>query len=260
MLRSLRRHNPGRALSGLLFYEFCWHLCWIGLTALYRLRCWGGQHVPADGAFLVVANHQSHFDPVLVGMAMRNRHLNFLARSTLFTNPLFGGMIARLNAVPLKQGEGDRGAIRTSLEQLAEGRAMLVFPEGSRTGDGRMHQFKRGAWLLMSKARCPILPVAVEGAYDTWKRGTPLPRLFGRRIAVRIGKPIPAETLLAMPADEGLRYLARVVDDLRQSLVEPLEHAGMRLSTGPFVDEQEAESPASPPPGQPPAGHGQPIG
>ncbi|MCW5764412.1 MAG: 1-acyl-sn-glycerol-3-phosphate acyltransferase [Phycisphaeraceae bacterium] len=260
MLRALRRHNPGRSLSGLLLYEFCWHLCWLGLTLFYRLRCFGSQHVPADGAFLVVVNHQSHFDPVLAGMAMRRRHLNFLARSTLFKNPLFGGLIARLNAVPLKQGEGDRGAIRTSLEQLAEGRAMLVFPEGSRTGDGRMHQFKRGAWLLMSKAGCPILPVAVEGAYDTWKRGSPLPRLFGRRIAVRIGPPIPAQTLLAMPADEGLRYLARVVDDLRQSLVEPLERSGMRLTTGPFIDAEEPEPPASPPPGHVATGQSQPVG
>jgi 1-acyl-sn-glycerol-3-phosphate acyltransferase len=94
----------------------------------------------------------------------------------------------------------------------------MLFPEGARSPDGAMRPFKRGVWLLLTRAKCPILPVAVEGAFDIWPRSRSLPAIFRRRIAIAIGEPIPFDVLAAMEADAGLAHLTRVVDGLRMNL------------------------------------------
>lgn len=235
MFRPLRQRNPGRPLIGVCFYSLCWNISNFLLTVFYRLRTWGDRNAPDSGPLLVISNHQSHLDPVVVGMSLRRRDLNFLARSTLFNVPILRHLILWLNSVPLKQGEPDRAAIRTALEQLDAGRAILIFPEGSRTTDGRIHEFKRGVWVLLTRAKCPVLPIAIEGCYDAWRRGTPFPRLFNRRIATLVGPPIPAETLLAMGAEAGLPYLARLIEDMRTELAGRLAASGMAVSTAPIA-------------------------
>lgn len=224
-----RARNPGRSLAGVAAYAACAFAAHLLCVLLWRYRRWGAAHVPASGPLLVVSNHQSHLDPVLVGLSVHPRQMNFLARATLFV-PGFGAIIRLLNAVPLKQGESDTAAIRTALEQLAMGRAVLVFPEGSRTPDGAMHPFKRGVWLLLSRAACPVLPIAVEGAYDAMPRGQALPRVGGP-VAVLIGEPIDSASLRAMGSDAALEHLAERVEALRLELCERLAHAGARMTT-----------------------------
>jgi 1-acyl-sn-glycerol-3-phosphate acyltransferase len=148
-------------------------------------------------------------------MAFTRRHINFIARGGLFGNPLFGSYIRALNAVPIKETGSDTAAIRTALEQLSKGRIVLLFPEGSRSPDGTLQEFKRGFWLLMSRAKCRVLPMGIDGAFDAWPRGRGLPRLWGSRIAVSIGAPLSHEALMAMGPDQGLPYLRQVVDALR---------------------------------------------
>src|SRR5436305_6891380 len=105
------------------------------MTLGFSLRTEGRRRVPRTGPALLVANHQSFLDPVLVGLCSR-RHLCFLARKTLFRKPAFARLIGTLGAVPIDhEGVGKEG-IRTILEQLGRGRAVVVFPEGTRTRDG----------------------------------------------------------------------------------------------------------------------------
>ncbi|MGD9689638.1 MAG: lysophospholipid acyltransferase family protein [Phycisphaerales bacterium] len=214
-LGPLSRRNPGRPRAAILFYELCWSFLWIAFTLIYRLRITGRHNIPRSGPLLVVANHQSHLDPPCIGMAFSHRHLNFIARVGLFSSRLFGLAISTLNAVPIKENGSDTAAIRTALHQLALGRALLIFPEGTRSPDGTIHDFKRGFWLLMSRAKCPVLPVAIDGAFDAYPRGTSLPRLWGQRLAVNIGQIIPYQRLHAMGPEAGLPYLRQVIDDLR---------------------------------------------
>ena len=226
MLSPFRAKNPGRSLSGLLFYELCYFAVRFFITLLYRFRVWGSHHLPASGPVLVVANHQSHFDPIIVGMALPARHMNFVARSTLFTSRFFGALIQGLNSIPLKQGESDTAAIRLTIDALRQGRVMLIFPEGSRTPDGSVQDFKRGAWLLMSRAKCPILPIGIHGNYEIFPRGAALPAFFNRTVGVCVGPPIPAATLLAMGETAGLALLQAQVDDLRRQAAAKLTRAG----------------------------------
>lgn len=216
------------------FYTFGVHVCEIVLTIFFRFRRYGRARVPCTGPLVVVMNHQSYLDPAVCGPAVRPRPLTFLARHTLFF-PVFGTLIRALNAIPLNQEGSDGAAIRTALEALKRGRAVLVFPEGSRTPTGAMHLFNRGAWLLMTRARCPILPVAIEGAYDAFPRGTSLPRLF-RPISASVGEPIKPEVLRAMDPDAGLRFLRDRVEALRLDLHARMTRAGARLSTRPAAE------------------------
>jgi 1-acyl-sn-glycerol-3-phosphate acyltransferase len=233
LLAAIRQRNPGRSLPDMAIYTFCHQFCELLLTLVYRYRVWGRNRFPATGPFLLVVNHQSHLDPIMAALASPWRHINFLARSTLFKNPAFGWLIRVLNSVPLKQGQADTAAIRTALEQLEAGRAVLIFPEGSRTPDGAMHPFKRGVWLLLKRANCPVIPVAVEGARDAWPRGQAFPHLFGKRLVAQVGRPIQPQTLLAMGEREGLEFLAATIESMRVELGAKLAREGYFVTSQP---------------------------
>lgn len=238
MFESYKRRNPGRPVGWMLFFGFWWSFCWVILKVVFRLRVRGGENVPETGPVLYVLNHQSHLDPVIAGMAVTRRHPNFIAKSGLFNNRVFGAFIRGLNSIPIKQGSADMGAIRTAIEQMELGRVLIMFPEGSRTRDGAMHGFKRGAWLILSRAKPTVLPGAVEGAYDAWPRSRSRPYLLGKRVMLRVGKPIPAETLLAMGPDKGLAYLRETIEAMRLELAAELAARGCPVTTKPMVDSE----------------------
>lgn len=192
-------------------------------SLFYRPVVRGLELVPPTGGLLVVANHQSHFDPPLIGVAiMPKRPLHFVARATLFDNPVFGAIISRLNAFPIDQsGRGDVKAIRTILAHLEKGKAVMVFPEGARSPDGAMHEFKRGTELLLRRSECHVLPVAVEGAYDAYPRHRKWPRLFGQRLGVNFGRPIPHDELMSGQTPP-MERLAREIQARREEIADEL--------------------------------------
>lgn len=222
MLSSYRSKNPGRPLAAMLGFEVCWFACWLLLTLVYRQRIRGGHRIPAAGPLLVVSNHQSHLDPPAIGMAFRTRHLSFLARDSLFAVPVLGTLIRTLNSTPVARGTSDTAAIRATLALLAQGRAVLVFPEGTRSLDGSLGEFKRGVWLLLARAKCPVLPVAISGSIEAWPRGGVLPRLLAPPLEVRVGEPLEAEALLAMGPDAGLAHVRERIGQLLGA-VEPIQ-------------------------------------
>lgn len=228
MLSRLRRLNPGRSLAGVLFYELCFRAVELVFLVVYRMRREQVEPPPREGAMLIVANHQSFLDPPLVGLSIRNRHPVYLARAGLFKNPVFGALLRALNAVPIKEGgRADVAAMRTAIEELQKGKCLTIFPEGSRSEDGAMVPFKRGAWLLITKARCAVLPVAVEGCFDAWPRQRKWPRVWGKRVASKLGRVVPYEVLEVMGPEAGLAFLAKEIDRMRLEL-----RAGMRERTG----------------------------
>lgn len=181
--------------EGALYYTTYWTSFWaFGLG--WSFRAAGRHRLPTTGPVLILSNHQSHFDPPLVGLPSP-RPLTYLARHTLFTNPPFAALIRGLGAVPIDRDVGKDG-LQAVLTRLAEGRAVLMFPEGTRTEDGRIQPLKPGVSLLVKRAEFPIVPCGIAGAYEAWPRHQSLPKfnpLFlpdaGRSIAVVYGEPIP---------------------------------------------------------------------
>ncbi len=193
---------------------FAWWVVQVVALLVFRLRTFHAQRVPLTGPALLVVNHQSHLDPPLIGLAVRNRPVRFVARASLFRHRLFGSLIRAIGAFPLRDGEGDVGAVRAAVACLDAGQLVVVFPEGTRTNDGRIGEFKRGAVLLLKRVRCPVIPMAIEGAHETWPRRSRIPRLWGSRIVMVVGEPIPAAELLSDGPEEALARLRREVETL----------------------------------------------
>ncbi|MBI4711997.1 MAG: 1-acyl-sn-glycerol-3-phosphate acyltransferase [Planctomycetes bacterium] len=170
--------------------------------ALFSLRTAGRQHIPKKGGGLIASNHQSYLDPVLVGIGI-NRPVYFLAKRELFeANWLFGVLISSVNAIPLPRESGNAGVMRQAIRLLQEGKLVLVFPEGTRTSDGRIGPLTKGIGLLSSKANIPVIPTLINGAFEVWPRHHTLPARL-KPIRVSYGKAVipqankSAETLIA---------------------------------------------------------------
>lgn len=232
MLAHLRAADPTQPIASILFYKVCYTLTLIASTLFFRLRVFGLGNVPRTGPLLIVANHQSHLDPPMIGLALRRRHAAMIARSGLFKYPMLAWLINNLGAISLKENEPDTVAMKRAINALNNNRAVVIFPEGSRTHDGRLQSFQPGTWLLIRRAKCAVLPVAVEGAFDAWPRSRPLPSLARKRIAVNLGRPIPSESLAGLSPEQGLDLLKSRIAAL-QSQITPTLPRSSRLRAHP---------------------------
>lgn len=221
---SLRARRPHSTLFALILYEGLCKLLRLIFRVCYRMRADGYERVPAEGPALIAANHQSYIDPPAIGCVVRHRQLDFVARGGLFRFKPFAWLITQLNSIPLRENEPDTAAIKEILRRLEQGSVVLIFPEGSRTEDGAMTPFSRGVSVLVKRSKCPVIPAAIEGAYDVWPRARRLPKLTGR-LAVRYGTPIPHDELFADGPDAALRRLEREIDAMRLQLRAELREA-----------------------------------
>lgn len=180
-----------RSLHSRLWYEFLRYLLQLMAVLVYRIRVTGRENIPATGGVLLVSNHQSHLDPPFVGIGCP-RHVNFLARQSLFRFAPFRWLITSLGVIPLdRKGMGISG-LKESLRRLKRGEIMAIFPEGARSSDGRIGRFMPGFAALAVRSGTAILPAAIDGAYRAWPRQQTFPG-WGR-VRVHYGEPIlPAE-------------------------------------------------------------------
>ncbi len=173
VLRSPFRLSPSAFLAR-LWYGTLWCPCWAISQVCFRYRYFGRTNVPTSGPVLLVSNHQSHLDPVLVGLACP-RQLKYLARHDLFFWP-FSWWIRALGAVPIDRKRGAVGGMKTTLKLLEQNEAVLVFPEGSRTYDGELQPLRPGFCLLARRSGATIVPIAIQGAFASMPRGSTFPR------------------------------------------------------------------------------------
>jgi 1-acyl-sn-glycerol-3-phosphate acyltransferase len=220
-----RRRAPARPrLNTLFFWTWVANLVRFWMSCAYRMRTSGAEHVPREGPAIFAPNHQSHLDPMIVGVLVRDRPFASLARASLFDRRLFGGLISALGAVPLERGRADTGALRNALRALADGRTLLFFPEGTRTEDGRVQRLRDGVAFVAERADVPIIPVAIEGARDVWPRGRSRPRWRGW-IAVRAGPPLRPSELVDEEGRRDLEVLRRRLEAVRLELRAELRAA-----------------------------------
>jgi 1-acyl-sn-glycerol-3-phosphate acyltransferase len=144
---------------------------------VYRCRVHGTENLPHDGPVIVITNHKSNVDPVVVGMLF-DRPLRYMAKKELFGNAAVSRLIISLGAFPIDRGAGDRAALSTSLEILAGGEVLLMFPEGHRQPDDAVHDFLPGVGMLALRSGAAVLPMAMDGTQRMLRGGRPgLPAL-----------------------------------------------------------------------------------
>ena len=158
------------------------------MRLFFRLEVVSPGLVPATGPVLIVSNHVSVLDPPFVGAAAP-RPLFFMAKEELFRIPLFGRLIRALNARPVRRDGSDTRALKAALAQLEEGRALLVFPEGTRGEEGQpLREGKAGVGMLAVLSGAPVVPVYVSGTGAALPRGRSVPR--PARVRVTFGPPL----------------------------------------------------------------------
>ncbi len=153
-----------------MFYNFAKNLCAFFLRLLLPIHIFGLKNIPSKGAFIIAGNHVSYLDPVIFG-AFCPRPLCYLAKIELFKNPVFGWLLRKVNAFPLKRNMSDIGAIKEALRQLNSGKGIILFPEGTRSTGVKLKKGLGGVGFLARRAGVPIIPAFVKGADRALPKG-----------------------------------------------------------------------------------------
>ena len=211
------RRAPGKTFMQSVWWDVAERTAELIVRTLWTVRVDGSHRVPRTGPAIFVSNHQSYLDPVLNGMATRDRQAGYLAKTELFSFGPFGRLIASFGAIPLKE-RSDMAAMRTAITELQAGRCIVIYPEGGRCSRGEIEPFQRGVALIVRRAKVPVVPMALDGAFAVWPPSRKLPRPLGR-LSVVVGEPIAPGDLLAMP-DDGVTFLQQEVTRLQRTLRE----------------------------------------
>lgn len=217
-----------RSLLKRLWYEFLHIFCRLMAVVLFRIRCEGRENVPKRGGALVLSNHQSNLDPVLIGLAC-DRRLNYLARETLFAFAPFRLLIESLDAIPIdREGLGLAG-LKETLRRLKRGELVLIFPEGTRTRDGEIAPLKPGFSALAQRSNVPLLPVGIEGSFAAWPRWQVIP--LPATIHIRFGLPILPEEAIQYSDRELVAEVERRIRQCHQEAKRGISGAKKSHST-----------------------------
>jgi len=206
--------------------------CSFGASALcFRLRVSGREHVPSRGACIVASNHASYLDPVVLGAASVRR-LAFVARHELFDVPVLGAYIRALGAFPVRQEHAvDIESFRRALGILRRDEVVALFPEGTRSHDGRLQTGKGGVGVLAIKANVPVVPAYIAGTDRALPRAAKWIRCVP--VSVRFGPPLRSEAFMKGGHRDGSRLMTEAVmqaiADLASSIsIHPKEAVGVK--------------------------------
>lgn len=171
----------------MLLYRFFRAIIDFILKVFFHFKVRGRNLIPESGGFVLVSNHTSILDPMILGAACP-RILNFAARDSLFNNRFFGTLISRVGAFPIKRWSADLNAVKESINRLKKGYGLVIFPEGTRSIDGKLQNITHGFVLLAQRANVPMVPVMISGANKALAKGNKFIR--PARISVSFGQPV----------------------------------------------------------------------
>lgn len=194
-------------------YETLYWLLGMLMVFTHSFRVVGTRRIPRTGPVILIANHQSYLDIVPLGLAARRR-IFFLAKLPLFKSKVLAAIMRFFGTVSVNNAGFSRGGLEGMLTYLNEGKVVLVFPEGERCWDGKLAELKPGVTLLIKKARAPVVPIGMAGAFEAWPRYRKWPTFappffaWGRnRIAVVVGEPLNGAMVAELPRDEMMKKL-----------------------------------------------------
>jgi 1-acyl-sn-glycerol-3-phosphate acyltransferase len=177
-----------------LSYRIGWTFFRVLYAGYFRWRVYNAERVPVTGGVILAANHASFIDPPLVGAALP-RGINYLARESLFRFPGMGALLRSWQAVPVNRDGGGAAGLRAILDRLLAGGGIILFPEGTRTLDGRLQPARSGVGLTVIKSTAPVVPVRIFGSFEAYGRHMKIPR--PHRVIVKFGQPMNFAALRA---------------------------------------------------------------
>jgi 1-acyl-sn-glycerol-3-phosphate acyltransferase len=202
-----------------LSYWLGWRVFRALFATYFRWRCFNPERVPLSGPVILASNHASFIDPPLVGAALP-RALSYLARDTLFRFPGVGALLRSWNAVPVDREGGGAAGVRRILEALHSGCGVIIFPEGTRTRDGRLQPARAGIGLIVLKSQAPVVPVRVFGTFEAYGRRLRWPR--PRPLAVKYGRPLDFSALRAEAEHCGKARLKEIYPEIARQIMSAI--------------------------------------
>lgn len=177
----------------------------------YDFRIEGAENIPQDKPVVLASNHRSYADPVILTMPMK-LPVSYMAKEELFKNKLFGWFIRKLGAFPVVRGSGDMSVIDDSIRILESGRNLVIFPEGTRSKDGRVGKGKTGVALIAAKSGADVVPCGIIFEGEKLR--------FRSKLTLRFGKPIKAEELAVGDDRNELKAVKKRIMSAITELVE----------------------------------------
>ncbi len=174
------------------FYSFLVRFLGVLFKVFYRFSVSGKENIPKYGSVVLVANHTSYFDPIVLGIAVFPRQVHFMAKEELFEGRILGPIIKKLGTFPVRRGKYDRQTLKNSLRVLSKGEALALFPEGKRyrLADGKLGPLRKGAAFIAIKSGALVVPIGIKGTEKIFSEGSSIPQF--PKIKVKIGKPLPS--------------------------------------------------------------------
>lgn len=186
----------------------------IYLKAFYQYKIYGLKHIPKSGSVILVSNHISNYDPPVLGCSIE-RQVHFMAKEELFKNSIISKFLKGLGAFPIKRGSNDLKAFKAGLELLKEGKVMGVFPEGTRSKDGKMGKGLPGAALYALKTDATVIPVGIVSNYKWFQ---PILIRFGEPVSLEhFKKEKTSQELLNETIAHIMEQIQKQVDELKKS-------------------------------------------
>jgi 1-acyl-sn-glycerol-3-phosphate acyltransferase len=197
-------------------YFIGWCLFRMLYATYFRWRVCNPERVPCTGPVILAGNHASFIDPPLVGAGLK-RDINFLARESLFRFPGIGTLLRSWQAVPVDRDGGGARGLKAILDRLHAGGAIILFPEGTRTRDGKLQPARSGIGLTVIKSAAPVVPVRVFGTYEAYGRHLTIPRPY--RVIVKYGKPMDFAALRAEAKTCGKERLKQIYQEVADDIM-----------------------------------------
>jgi 1-acyl-sn-glycerol-3-phosphate acyltransferase len=181
-------------------YYFWYTLSKIAARFLFSFRVVHPERMVEEGPLILASNHQSYFDPPLVGICSR-RGVYYLARKTLLQIPLLGKLLPHINVILVDRDGNDMSALKTVIRTVKSGNGVVLFPEGTRSADGSLQPAKAGIGLVIAKTRAPVQPMRIFGSHEAFPKGSG--HISLAPITVVIGEPIRFTAAELDPATHG---------------------------------------------------------
>jgi 1-acyl-sn-glycerol-3-phosphate acyltransferase len=164
-----------------LTWRWCQTLVRIWTSTTFNFHAYDREHVPESGPALLVSNHQSFLDPILVGVQLY-RPVSYMARHTLFQHPISSRLFRALGGFPVQRNTADLSAMKECVRQLSLGNLLTVFPEGTRSESGEIGRIHKGVTLIIRRAAVPVIPVAIHGSAAAWPKSARFPHAHPIRL------------------------------------------------------------------------------
>jgi 1-acyl-sn-glycerol-3-phosphate acyltransferase len=183
-------------MKDLRVYQFSTFLFKIFLLLWHRLRIFGAEKIPDEGGILMASNHASFLDPPVAGVGYRKRPIHFMARNTLWNSKFGTWWMTKVGCIPVSRGTGDMRALKTTIKMLKEGKAVSMFPEGTRTENGELQKALGGIGFIIEKSGCAVVPSYIDGTFKAYPKGAKF--IKPNKVTITYGEPITQEEFQAL--------------------------------------------------------------